>query len=409
MATNLIELARNYLTPEVIQKASALVGESPAATRRALETATPAIVTGLASEGSTISGAQRLKRILDEEGGVEDTKGSLTELLRTGSGEDLVQRGTAVLGRIFGGRMSQLVEASATASGTQASSMTSLLGLAGPIVLGVLGHQVRARRLDAAGLASLLEEQKSSIPPGLASALGLGREREREREPVVTRTATPVEPVRRREPESTARYWPLLLLIPLLLLGGLLLRKRDTPATWAPDNPAMGVGVPEAPTVEAPRAPELRAPVEATPPEAPRTAQPMIEGSLGYDLAQFLDSSTGDPSKRFAFDEMNFEFANANLTPGSLPTLDAVAAVLKAHPTSQILVEGHTDSTGVPAANQRLSLDRANALKSALTARGVDADRITTAGLGQDRPVASNDTAEGRAKNRRTEIVVTRR
>ena len=95
--------------------------------------------------------------------------------------------------------------------------------------------------------------------------------------------------------------------------------------------------------------------------------------------------------------------------PGSTRTLDEVATVLKAYPEAEVVVEGHTDATGVPADNQRLSLERADAVKSALVARGVSADRIKTAGLGQDRPVASNGTVEGRAKNRRTELVVTRR
>jgi OOP family OmpA-OmpF porin len=75
----------------------------------------------------------------------------------------------------------------------------------------------------------------------------------------------------------------------------------------------------------------------------------------------------------------------------------------------QVSLEGHTDSTGDAVANKKLSLDRAEAVKAMLAQAGVAADRISVAGYGQERPVASNDTDDGRAANRRTELVVMRR
>jgi len=70
---------------------------------------------------------------------------------------------------------------------------------------------------------------------------------------------------------------------------------------------------------------------------------------------------------------------------------------------------GHTDNTGSAEANQKLSLDRADAVKQMLVNGEVAGDRISTAGYGQDRPIGSNDTEEGRAKNRRIELVVTQK
>ena len=70
------------------------------------------------------------------------------------------------------------------------------------------------------------------------------------------------------------------------------------------------------------------------------------------------------------------------------------------------MVEGHTDDSGPPAGNVQLSKERADAVKSALVGRGVDADRVETVGVGPDRPIASNDTPVGRAMNRRTEVAL---
>jgi OmpA-OmpF porin, OOP family len=132
------------------------------------------------------------------------------------------------------------------------------------------------------------------------------------------------------------------------------------------------------------------------------------QGSINYNLARFLaDKSAADVPKTFVFDHLNFDSATTNLTPESVATVNDLASVLKAYPSAQVQLVGHTDNTGSPTANQTLSLDRANAIKATLVAQGVGADRVSTAGYGQDRPVAPNDTEAGRAQNRRLELNVT--
>ena len=101
-----------------------------------------------------------------------------------------------------------------------------------------------------------------------------------------------------------------------------------------------------------------------------------------------------------------FEVDRAELKPGAARTLDQLAAALNDDRRSTISIEGHTDSTGNPLHNVDLSLHRADAVKSYLVQRGVDPARITTQGMGQDYPVASNATEAGRQQNRRVEVVV---
>ncbi len=101
-----------------------------------------------------------------------------------------------------------------------------------------------------------------------------------------------------------------------------------------------------------------------------------------------------------------FAFASAELQPPSAPALAAVAALAGRHPDWSLAVEGHTDSIGNPAANQQLSLQRAQAVRDALVQQyHVAAARVTSAGFGATRPRESNSTIEGRARNRRVELV----
>jgi outer membrane protein OmpA-like peptidoglycan-associated protein len=101
-----------------------------------------------------------------------------------------------------------------------------------------------------------------------------------------------------------------------------------------------------------------------------------------------------------------FATGKADLQPESRPVLKEIAGVLKQHPDLKILIEGHTDNVGTPAANLTLSDARAAAVKTALMADfGADGARITTKGMGDTKPAVPNTTAAGRAQNRRVEVV----
>ncbi|HMJ53975.1 MAG TPA: OmpA family protein [Polyangiaceae bacterium] len=104
----------------------------------------------------------------------------------------------------------------------------------------------------------------------------------------------------------------------------------------------------------------------------------------------------------------NVLFASAKTTvlPGAQARLNAVGEALKDQSDHEILVEGHTDAQGSDAANLELSTARAQNVRDYLVSHGVPADRIRALGLGETRPVADNNTPEGRANNRRVEIIV---
>lgn len=103
---------------------------------------------------------------------------------------------------------------------------------------------------------------------------------------------------------------------------------------------------------------------------------------------------------------VTFAFDKAEVQPQFYPVLDNVANTLQQYNQTIIEVAGHTDSVGTDAYNQQLSQQRAEAVANYLGSRGVVRDRMITVGTGESHPVASNDTEEGRATNRRVEITL---
>jgi outer membrane protein OmpA-like peptidoglycan-associated protein len=99
-----------------------------------------------------------------------------------------------------------------------------------------------------------------------------------------------------------------------------------------------------------------------------------------------------------------FDTGSANLAAGAHSRLRSLADTLSRYPETQIVVKGHTDSSGSETVNQALSERRADSVRNFLVAEGVDPSRVTSVGLGESYPLVSNDTAAGRQQNRRVEI-----
>jgi len=135
-----------------------------------------------------------------------------------------------------------------------------------------------------------------------------------------------------------------------------------------------------------------------------------LERQLAEERAQNavqIEQLQGDVLVLTLDSEVQFATSSADVKPGFERTLAKVANVIQQHPGTQITVIGHTDSTGSDAYNQRLSERRAEAVRDQLVARGVPAGQLATVGRGSLEPRADNATPEGRAANRRVEMVLT--
>jgi OmpA-OmpF porin, OOP family len=428
---SLVSEITQHFTPEVVRSARSITGESEGSTYQALQVAAPTVLSGIANMASSSEGESALTSMI-REGGYGGLSENPMSLFRGGTATNyLLSAGQRHLGKIFGSGTSSVTELVSKSSGVSASSASRLMSLVTPLTLGVLGKRISAQGPNSSGLAELLSRQRDEIstaaPAGLSRILGLGPravpppvttvepiatvvEHEEEvvdspthiehipeptpfpeRPRVVERAAPAVPPPR---PSAGVRWLPFTLMIlgAIALLGYLLSRRAPrvgdmatrgvTTATNALSRVALPGGV------------NLSVP----------------QGSINQQLANFLgDRSGAFLQKTFVFDHLNFVSGSTQLTPDSNKTVSDLAQVLNAYPTAQVQLSGHTDNTGNPQSNQALSLDRANAIKATLVGDGVAANRISTQGFGQERPLASNDTEQGRAQNRRIELTVTQR
>jgi outer membrane protein OmpA-like peptidoglycan-associated protein len=373
---NLLENITSYLTPDLLNKASAFVGETPASTSKAMTAIIPMLLNKFAGLASTPTGANQLTDMLKVGGSDGSILNNLSGLFSgAGSTAGVLSQAREILGTILGNNASPLSSAVSNFSSITSNSANSLMALAVPLILGVFGKLKSTQSLTPNGLANLLLGQQASfasaVPAGVTSAVGA-------HDVQGLRSVTVAPEVRR---SAGPRIWPLLLILPLLALG--LYAYLHSRGPTASDAVAME-------QVQLCNGQSLS----------------LLRDSFNYNLARYL--ATGDPAalpKTFVFDHLNFDSGTTTLTPESRNTVNDLIVVLKACPTAQVQLAGHTDSTGDPAANQTLSQNRADAVRAILVNNGI-CDRMTTMGYGQDRPIASNDTDDGKARNRRTELVV---
>lgn len=123
----------------------------------------------------------------------------------------------------------------------------------------------------------------------------------------------------------------------------------------------------------------------------PEKEQKQLEEDVKRDLQNIIES-------------LQFNVNSSNINPSSYSELNRLAEIMQEDTELRLIIRGHTDDTGNPSSNLELSVDRANAVKDYLVRQGVEANRIAAFGYGDTRPVASNDTEEGREQNRRVEL-----
>ena len=130
---------------------------------------------------------------------------------------------------------------------------------------------------------------------------------------------------------------------------------------------------------------------------------------MAEEMQQEMDDLKAEVTDRglvLTLGDVLFATGSADLQSGANSNLDKLVTFLNEHPERKVLVEGHTDNVGGEELNQRLSRQRAEAVRNYLTEKGIAAERLSAEGIGMDRPVADNSTRTGRQQNRRVEIII---
>jgi outer membrane protein OmpA-like peptidoglycan-associated protein len=375
---SVMDMAQGFFGGETLGRVSAWLHETPASTRAAVQDALPASVLGLANQASSEEGSRALLGRFQRGDYPHLDPEELNRAVHDPEATDrIVQSNKGFMEGMFGGKLPGVVDVSAEHAGVSRSAMSKLLALAAPVVLGMIGKRAVDQNLDPGGLRNLLSEQsrmaakvlphsltKILVPAGAATAASSVVAR-----PLET-GRNEIAPVQRR---SAFPWW----------IFGLLAAVAVAIFSWGRRS---------------------HRPAEQVVSQAVATTPAISAGNVAL-LRGFLDGNTAVP-QRFVIEDLRFSPDSADIEAGTRQVLDEIAGVLRDFPKARIRIEGHTDATGSPEANRILSQSRADVTKRYLVERGIGAGRIDTIGFGADRPTSSNDSAEGRARNRRTELIV---
>lgn len=178
MSGSLFDLAKQYLTPDVIDKLAALTGEAPAATTKGMGAAVPAVVAGMLQQASSPGGLDGLVGLFNQGKYDGSMLGNLAGAFSGTSAENLIKVGGPLLTSLFGNRSGGVTDMLASFAGVKRSTATTLLSLGAPFLMNVIGKQLASRGgVNAGSLKDLLFAQRGSLaaaaPAGLAQAFGL--------------------------------------------------------------------------------------------------------------------------------------------------------------------------------------------------------------------------------------------
>lgn len=353
-------------------KISETLGIPVEKTKATMLTAIPAVFTELQKKIRGSEGIQNVANAIHDSG--FDNPTSMTS--DTSNVTSQINKGQDLLNRILPGQTDSLLGKVTTAAGVSSSQGSKLLGAASAAVFAFIGSKMKGGTLAPSAFANILGQGSGFIPDISAANQFASRS--------VPLTGTGVQTDIKQS--ALRKYWPWVL---LAIAIGIIWWSQGRNSAPVLSNPQVNS--------------------EAVPAATGSTAFAATDQTVMGELSQFLANPAAVAPRAFSLRELNFPTGAATLSAEGSATATALAALLNQYATARIRIVGHTDNVGVESANQKLSMDRAEALKQSLIGQGIAPDRIETAGMGSVQPVADNASEDGRSQNRRIDIEVIRR
>lgn len=416
MSFNLIEAAKGLFTNELVSKLSTNLGESENGITKAIGGLLPSIIGGITEKAQSTDGASQILNLATQANGsgILDSLGSLF------GSSDHETSSKSIVSSIFGeSKLASVISLISNFSGIKSSSTSSLLSLAVPAVLGLIGKQAKTGDLNTSGLSTLLSSQKSNLLAAIPAGLGLGSLfdgfGEKTHENVTKAVDSTTEYVEETTKKAGNNRWllPLLFIIAAAAILFYFLKGCNSEQTVSngidSTKNLVTTTLGKVDSLTGDYIYDLGEMVDVDLPNG--TKLNVGKNSTEFKLINFLNDKDAvlDTVKGnwFEFTNVRFKTGGSEITEESKAQLTNMVAIAKAYPKAQFKVGGYTDNTGDKAKNVELSQKRADAVVTELKKLGVANEALVgSEGFGEEWPIASNDTADGKAQNRRVAVNV---
>jgi OOP family OmpA-OmpF porin len=400
---SLLDSVKDSVSPDLLRSIATTSGESQDGVKKGIETAAATMFATLASKAGDTTFLSKIVSLAN-------SYSTQTLGAAAGAGSSATaaasEAGSSFLNLVFGGNRAAAETKIAEAAGISSSSATTIVSSTAPLALGALASRLGG---GVTGLSSALTSELPSlrnlIPAGLPGVHFPGM--------AGASAAASSAHAAASEKAGGGWLWPVLLL-GALIIGGLVWWFNRTPTDVSKTVDSAASATQTAATSAAANISDATKAAWAKLGDLFKVKLPdgteLSIPKLGVEsrLINWIQSSNPVDTKTwFDFDRLLFATGSSTLEPASQEQLHNIAAILKAFPKVKIRLGGYTDNTGDPAANLKLSDDRAKNVMAELTKLGVAADRMDAQGYGTKHPVADNNTEEGRQLNRRISLLVT--
>ncbi|MGE9616071.1 MAG: OmpA family protein [Solitalea-like symbiont of Acarus siro] len=434
MAVNIMETLKGFVSSDLLSKDESKFSENESSLKNAVDKIIPTIVGAFSNKNTDAGLMNKVSSFAQDLGSGKSNNDVLSDSLNNTNVQD---KSASVLNNLFGDKFSSICESIASSSNVKTATVSGLMGSIVSLFTGHLSRESQSHGSGVSGIMSFLTQQKNQIvqllPDSVTSTLGIDKKDYSNNYSYKVADASgnvkkvPYNKTNTEDNKKSPWGWILLLLLAALL--GFFIWKScgktevDTNAVSTPDTTATDTDV-NTDTVEEGKVIDDTSALidtgtvtvqekwsylgEVKSLDLPNgTSISVPEKGFEAQLLSYLKSNKAlNKSVRFNSDKLTFPVNESSLDDDAKSQSNNIAAILKAYPKVKIEVGGYASSTGQEKLNKNLSMDRAKAVTDYIVSQGVDKSRVISKGYGENNPIASNKTEDGRAQNQRVSVKI---